>query len=75
MTPARCMEVYRRVWDDVAPLDSDRGRAIVAEMVGVATADTLDAAVAVVAWWWGGEPTADDRRRVARARRMLRGEQ
>jgi hypothetical protein len=72
-TPARCMAVYHRVWDDSASLDSDRGRAIVAEMVGIATADTLDAAVAVVAWWWGGAPTAEDRKAVARARRLLRG--
>ena len=76
LTPSRCLEVYREVWDDTAAPNTDRGRAIVKEMRGIANAADLDAAVAVVAWWWGpDDEVADDHRaEVARARAMLRSE-
>lgn len=76
LTPARCLEVYREVWDDTANPDTNRGRAIVDEMRGIANAADLDAAVAVVAWWWGpDDEVADDHRaEVARARATLRSE-
>ena len=76
LTPSRCLEVYREVWDDTANPDTNRGRAIVDEMRGIANAADLDTAVAVVAWWWGpdGEVADDHRAEVARARAMLRSE-
>ena len=72
MTDAAILDVYVRVFDDDTGPDDDRRAAILAEMRGIAAADTLDDALAVVAWWAGSEDVAGLRRDVARARRMLR---
>lgn len=75
-TPARCLEVYREVWNDSDHSDDARDRELVKEMCGIAYAPNLDAAIAVIAWWWEGDRETEDgdRQRVTRARAMLRGE-
>lgn len=76
LTPSRCLEVYREVWNDSDHSDDARDRELVKEMRGIAYAPNLDAAIAVIAWWWEGDRETEnsDRQRVARARAMLRGE-